>query len=154
MGLFDFVTSAAQSAVSITPALSVAAKAVLPPQLHAGFDAATNVLSKPTTASALTAVRNAIPPAAKQGFDTALALAIGKAKGPPAPAHLTPAGVVAFHVTQGLAGQGNPPAQNVAILKTFTLHPEAKVGAATAVAAIQANEGWWSRLLRAIGFKK
>ena len=154
MGLFDFVAKAADSAVAgVAPVLVSAAKTTLPINLHAGFDAGIQAVRRPTTATALNAVRSALPAQAKQGFDTALALAAGKAKGPPAPHGMTPQAQAAFHILQGIAGTNNPVAHTTAIMKTLSLHPTANVGVTAAVATIP-RVGWWTKLLRALGLKK
>ena len=96
-------------------------------------------------------LRNSLVADAKKGFDTAMALHIGRVVHK-APNFLPLAGQAAYHVTKGL--QGNPNSGNkAAIIKTITSNPIARNGAVVAIQEIaQARKSWWIRLLEWIGF--
>jgi hypothetical protein len=97
-------------------------------------------------------LRNSLVADAKKGFDTALALHIGRT------VHKTPISLplpaqAAHAITKGL--MGNPtPEHKVAVIKTIAANPVARQGVVVAIKEIaEARKSWWTRLLEFIGIE-
>jgi len=97
-------------------------------------------------------LRNSLVADAKKGFDTALALHIGRVVHG-APSSLPLPAQASHSITKGL--MGNPKGGNkVAIVKTIITNPVARTGVVVAIKEIaEARKSWWTRLLEFIGIE-
>ena len=97
-------------------------------------------------------LRNSLVADAKKGFDTAMALHIGRVTRV-APKNLPLAGQAAHYITKGM--MGNPNAGNkAAIVKAIITNPIARNGAVVAIKEVaEARKSWWTRLLEFLGLE-
>lgn len=164
MSLFHFLDGAVksveklagQAGIKVPPIaqnLVQTAQNMIPPGLQQGFQQGMNVLQAGgLNANILNTARNAIPGLGKQGFDMALAFVHGHVNGPPPPAEIVanPQALAAWNIAHGM--QLNDPGNVATVTRTLAAVPAAAPGATAAIATIRANDSWYHRMFRFLGF--
>jgi hypothetical protein len=143
--------AAAGMAVAKLSPVATAARQLAGPAGAKGFDIGLGLMQHKITPLDFHAVRDTLTAEAKKGFDMAVSQHIGHVtkKAPPGNVHAQ----AAFLMTHGMKGAALT--QTTGMLKTMVSHPEAAKGVQLAAKQVgpakPADEGWFHRLLKAIG---
>jgi hypothetical protein len=133
------------------------ARKLVRPDMVRGFDIATGISKNQCGQYAVTAIRAALSPQEKQGFDMAMSFHIGRValKQPPPKKGESIATVakkqIGFHTTMGMMGA--PEENRIELAKTLAMNPYAKDGVVQAIVSVadERSESVWTKILKALG---
>jgi hypothetical protein len=135
-------------AINANPMLKAGATAIgkSNPAVTQGFRVGTGFLKHKVTPTAITALRAALPPAERKGFDIAASVHMGRIIAPKT--NIPPNEQFGYYATQGM--QGAKPKNKVAMMKTIAVaNPKIRKGAATAIKKIKGTEPTiWARVVK------
>jgi hypothetical protein len=98
----------------------------------------------------LAILRGSLPPNDQHGFDTAVALHVGRIRRPAPP--LPPKARAGYQITHGMVGA--PTAQKELMMGLVAADPDARGGAVRAVKEVaDGRESLWEKLMSALGFR-